>query len=78
VIPGSPRGKKISPFSPQFRGIDTGQPNPLAIGCSAGITVVAVADGHDPWLLLEPAQQASPSTATGLPSIGAESDLDYI
>ena len=46
VIPGSPRGNRISPFSPQFRGIDAGQPNPLAIGCSAGITVVAVADGH--------------------------------
>ena len=46
VIPGSPRENRISQFFTQFRGIDAGQPNPLHIDCSAGITVVAVADGH--------------------------------
>ena len=47
VIAGKPRGDRIRPFTPEFRGINAGQTNPLAIGCSAGITVVAVADGHD-------------------------------
>ena len=45
VITGSSGRFRLSPLPSQFRSVDAGQPDPLTVSGSAGVAVVAAADG---------------------------------
>ena len=45
VITGSLGAFRLSPFPPQLGSVDAGQPDPFTVSGSAGVAVVAAADG---------------------------------